>query len=224
VKRCLALALGLALAACDRAPLDTSRLDDPATKHRDDALALPAEARDVYLAGFEGRPAYTAQSVDAVFIRNFGDVSSMRAPWLEPFILSGSADALIARQRAALGLQLGSRDAAQALALATAWATVNTRDVSFDEAEGIRRGLASAPVAQGETASNDRVYELLAAVILKKRLLAEETTEEAALDALRDEVRSDFIRQAGQDLLRVQLTHTGFSTREANEPIARDGK
>lgn len=225
----LLVSLG-AIGGCSGQPTDTAAADGSALAT--DPKQLDADFLRAYRAGFSNpqqespdahssspQPDAGASAVDRDFVAGYSQLTALRISDVAQFVGSGEADALLRSRYRDEGLSPDALLSANVLLFVASWEAYAGTRASPEQVRGLREQMdalwtkSAAFERSAEGQRQRRLYELLAAVLMRESARVSRSTDAAEIASFRETVRDDFLRQSNNDLARYDLTKDGFVER-----------
>ncbi len=155
-------------------------------------------------------------AVDRDFITGYAQLTSLPARDVAAFVESGEADKLLDARYRILELPQEELLSANVMLFIAAWEAFSGERASAAQAQGLRDQMQAqwtqqqAASAAPDAARRKRLFELLAALLVRENTVARQSGDPARIEALQAGVREDFIRQTNNDLAKYRLTDHGF--------------
>jgi len=197
-----------------------------------DAAQLDADFMKAYREGFSGRASTSAagretasaretdaSGVDRDFVAGYSQLTSLPVQDVSAFVESGDADALLQARYQASGLMRGQLIPANVMLFVASWEAYNGTRASPEQVRGLQQQMRSlwSKAADFERSAEGlrqrRLYELLAAVLMRENARVRQRQDADGIAVFRETVREDFLRLSHNDLARYDLTGEGFVER-----------
>lgn len=205
-------------AEVETADADPERLDADFMKAYREGFSggesAPAARREVSSA-----PETDVSGIDSDFVAGYSQLTSLPVQDVATFVESGDADALLQARYQVSGLARGELIPANVLLFVASWEAYNGSRASPEQVRGLQQQMQSlwtkgadferSPEGQRQR----RLYELLAAVLMRENTRVRQSGDAGGIAAFRETVREDFLRQSNNDLARYTLTGDGFVER-----------
>ncbi|MGO3128077.1 MAG: hypothetical protein ACTIJY_08395 [Luteimonas sp.] len=217
---------------CSGSPAESAATSAEVETADADPERLDADFMKAYREGFysrESAPAARreassardtdASEIDRDFVAGYAQLTSLPVRDVESFVESGDADALLQARYQVSGLKRGELIPANVLLFVASWEAYNGSRASPEQVTGLQQQMQSlwTKGAEFELSSEGqrqrRLYELLAAVLMRENTRVRQSGDAGGIAAFRETVREDFLRQSNNDLARYTLTGDGFVER-----------